>query len=275
MQRLGKLYVLLLLTITVQAQEEDYSGYCKDLSQIVEAEQHHHKQIINFRTNELTQNYDLKYHRLEWEVDPAENYIKGKVTTYFVPKNRNFQQINFDLSAVLSVNEVRYQGNLISFNLSGNNNLEINLPQIIPVGRLDSLTIDYEGAPPTTGFGSFITSTHSGTPIMWTLSEPYGAKDWWPCKQDLSDKIDSIDVIVRTPKAYRVASNGLLVEENLVGKDKIYHWKHRHPIPTYLIAIAVTNYEVYSDFVPSGNGNSIEVLNYVYPENLNSAQKSN
>ena len=32
---------------------------------------------------------------------------------------------------------------------------------------------------------------HGGTPIIYTLSEPFGASDWWPCKQDLKDKVDS------------------------------------------------------------------------------------
>ena len=31
---------------------------------------------------------------------------------------------------------------------------------------------------------------------MWTLSEPFGAMEWWPCKQDLNDKIASIDVFI-------------------------------------------------------------------------------
>jgi aminopeptidase N len=140
------------------------------------------------------------------------------------------------------------------------------------MGDLDSISIAYEGVPTPSGFTSFATSTHNGTPAMWTLSEPYGAKDWWPCKQDLVDKIDSIDVFVRTPQEYRVASNGLLVSETSVDTDKIYHWKHRYAIPAYLIAIAVTDYAVYSNFVPLDNGDAVEVLNYVYPENLENAQ---
>ena len=29
-------------------------------------------------------NFDVKYYRCEWEVDPAIRYIKGKITVYFV-----------------------------------------------------------------------------------------------------------------------------------------------------------------------------------------------
>ena len=30
-------------------------------------------------------------------------------------------------------------------------------------------------------------------PAIWTLSEPYGAKDWWPVKDTPADKADSAD----------------------------------------------------------------------------------
>ncbi|GJM35822.1 MAG: peptidase M1 [Saprospiraceae bacterium] len=245
---------------------------CKDLSEIVELERQHHEQILDFRTNELTVDYDLKYHRMEWEVDPNQYYIQGQVTTYFEPTVANFEQLNFDFSIAMTVNEVTYHGQTVNYSLTDDDNLQIYLPAPISAGQLDSITINYEGAPTATGFGSFRQGTHNNDPIIWTLSEPYGAKEWWPCKQDLNDKIDSIDVYVRTPQAYRVASNGSLKSETQVGNDKIYHWQHRYPIPAYLIAIAVTNYAVYSNFVPVENGDPIEVLNYVYPENLASAQ---
>ena len=263
---------VMLFGISVFSQEE-FDGICKDLSAIIEAEQHHHQQILEFRTNELTQNYDLKYHRMSWEVDPAVNYIKGEVTSFFTPKEDDFQQINFDFADNMTINAISYHGNPLTF-VQANDNLQINLPETIAANTLDSITISYEGAPNSSGFGSFERGTHNGTPVLWTLSEPYGAKVWWPCKQDLTDKIDSIDIFVRTPANYRVGSNGKLMSETEDGADMIYHWKHRYPIPAYLISLAVTNYAVFSDYVELEDGNSIEILNYVFPENLNAAQSS-
>ncbi|MFH1320399.1 MAG: M1 family aminopeptidase [Bacteroidota bacterium] len=242
-----------------------------DLCKIVEAEQKANSGKLTFMPSFFANDYDLKYHRLEWEIDPDINYIKGIITSYFKPKITGFGNIYFDLSLDLTVDSVKYHGSLSTFDHSNNDLLEITLPATIPVGTLDSISIYYQGVPPSSGFGSFIQTDHDGTPIIWTLSEPYGAKEWWPCKQDLVDKIDSIDVIVTTPQAYRVASNGLLVSENIVGPNKIYHWKHRYPIAAYLIAIAVTNYAYYSNYVSTGS-DSLEVLNYVFPEDLASAQ---
>jgi aminopeptidase N len=264
------LTLISMLFASLWSQED--SHICKDLSNLIEMERRHGEQTISFRSSAFTDNYDLKYHRLEWNINPLHYYISGTVTSYFEPRETGFQEINFDLSSVLEVNEVTWHGQNLSFVLHAEDRLQIFLPQTLPVGQLDSVTVTYEGAPPQTGFGSFSQSTHSGTPIIWTLSEPYGAKDWWPCKQDLNDKIDSIDVIVRTPSPNRVASNGVLIKEQEAGADKIYHWRHRYPIPAYLIAIGVTNYSVYSDFVPVDGQDPIEVLNYVYPEALQNVQ---
>jgi aminopeptidase N len=170
----------------------------------------------------------------------------------------------------MTIVEVRYGSELLNAQ-QADDNLKINLPEIVPIGQLDSISVKYQGAPNSTGFGSFTQGTHNGVPILWTLSEPYGAKVWWPCKQDLTDKIDSVDIIVKTPDAYRVGSNGKLISETPEGDLMVYHWKHRYPITAYLVAIAVTNYEVFSDFVEIDNG-AIEVLNYVFPEDLSQAE---
>jgi len=215
-------------------------------------------------------NIDVFYHRLEWQIDPAVYYIKGTVTTYFHAK-QNLNQLEFDLSDSLIVDSVIYHTVSIGFTQVPGDVLQINLPANIPSGNQDSLTVCYQGIPPSSGFGSFIQTTHDSVPVIWTLSEPYGAKDWWPCKQNLNDKIDSIDMFVTCPSAYRAAGNGLLVGEKSMGGLKVYHWKHRHPIAAYLIATALTNYEVYTDTVPLSTGN-LNMLNYVYPETKASAQ---
>jgi aminopeptidase N len=215
-------------------------------------------------------NYNLSYQRMYWEIDPAINYIKGYVSSHFQP-SAAMNQIEFDMSNQLTVDSIVYHNTHLGFTQIAGDILQINFPTA--VSQLDSLCIYYQGVPGFTGFGSFVQSTHDTVPIIWTLSEPYGAKDWWPCKQNLQDKVDSIDVIIRCPQGNRAASNGILVSETVAGSDKIFHWKHRYPIATYLICLAVTNYSVYSDFVPFG-GDTVEVLNYVYPEDLALAQSS-
>ncbi len=217
-------------------------------------------------------NYDIKYHRCIWEIDPAISYIKGNITSYFKPLVTGFNQMEFDFTNILSIDSVKYHGSSIVYSQAGADILQINIPSIIPINTLDSITVFYQGIPPNADTASFYRSTHNGMPIIWTLSEPFGAKDWWPCKQSLTDKIDSLDIIVTVPNQNKVAGNGALLSEIASGSNTIVHWKTTYPIASYLVGIAVTNYSVYSDFVRLQNSDSLEVLNYVYPEELVTAQ---
>ncbi len=210
------------------------------------------------------QNIDITYTRMHWTIDPSVTFISGVVTPYFKTLE-SLYQINLEKDTNLIVDSIIYHGQSISFADSADYLMNIYFPGLIANNTMDSVSIYYHGVPSSSGFGSFVKSTHNGVPIIWTLSEPYGAREWWPCKNDLSDKIDSIDVIVTCPKGNRAASNGLLVNETHTALTSTYHWKHRHPIATYLVAFAVTNYAVYSDFAALASG-TVEVLNYVFPE---------
>ena len=48
----------------------------------------------------------------------------------------------------------------------------------------------------------------------------YGARDWWPCKDDPSDKADSLDIVIIVPDNQTAVSNGVLVEEIELGDGR-------------------------------------------------------
>ncbi len=224
-----------------------------------------------FNQHETYKSYDLIYQELNWEIDPSVKYISGKVTSYVKSLAEGLNETQFDLHNALQVDSIKKMDINLGFTHI-DNTIGVQLEEPLPIGEIDTITIFYQGIPVETGFGSFVQSTHNNVPIIWTLSEPYGAMEWWPCKQSLSDKVDSIDVVVTCPELYRAASNGILVSEHVQDGKRTIHWKHRFPIATYLVAISVTNYVDYSDYVVLGNGDSIEILNYVYPEDLQEAQ---
>ena len=188
-------------------------------------------------------------------------------------------QVTFDLADNMIVSQVIQNGNTLTFVQNTNDELVITLSSTLLQNNTGIVEITYSGTPQSSGFDSFEASTHSGAPILWTLSEPYGAKDWWPCKQDLNDKIDSIDIHITTPsfnsqnEEYVAVSNGLEQSQVINGAIKTTHFKHDFPIPAYLVAIAATNYEVYTHEVDN-NGNPFDIVNYVYPESLATAQAS-
>ncbi|HPS13473.1 MAG TPA: M1 family aminopeptidase, partial [Prolixibacteraceae bacterium] len=261
--------LIVLQSITAQAQWERIVSEKKYLYERPD----HLFQRSSFTEDETYREWDLTYNRLELKVDPAKWHIEGRVTFVLTSQKDNLNSMTIDLDSSLTVSSVTSGRNPLRYQHSGDN-VFINLSNPINKNEVDSFTISYSGAPTTTGQGSFIQSYHNTNPVIFTLSEPTGAKEWWPCKESLSDKIDSIDILVETPSNYLTASNGILVSNNISGTKRVCHWKHRHPIANYLVFFSSTNYDVYTEWATLNDGTKIKVLNYVYPETLEEA-KSN
>lgn len=223
---------------------------------------------LAFVPNPNTYNYDVTYQKLEIQIDPSQYYINGAVTTQFVAQE-DMQTIVFDLSHQLQVTAVWQENQLLSYT-QGNNELRIDLSELVLTGAMGEVKVNYEGVPPTDN-EAFVQSYHNNSPIVWTLSEPFGAKDWWPCKQSLNDKVDSIDIYLKTPQAMVAVANGMEQSQTTDGNGwKTTHFKHQYPIPAYLVAIAVTNYEVFEQTAGTAPY-TFPIINYLYPENYQSA----
>ena len=282
MNQMKKYYLLLLLVSISSA----FAQAGKELEEIANSEMKSAFKKMNLLTNPDTYNYDVTYEKLELSFDldnfvvdaNDENrlFINGIVTTNFkIVSNTN--TITFDLTTdnsqpdfSLNVNSVTYLGNPLPFVHDSNNELVITFPSNLAVGSVHSIIINYSGYPSGTGFGSFVADYHDGVPVMWTLSEPFGAKDWWPCKQDLNDKVDNgIDVYITTASQYNSVSNGLQQSKTDNGNGtSTTHYHHGHPIPAYLIAIACTNYQTYTQQGGLGTAELpyFPIINYMYPE---------
>ncbi len=226
-----------------------------------------------------TGNYDVKFHRLSLYPSLTSRNLKGEVVTYFEPV-QDLTSLSFDFNDQMLVDSVVWHDQNLNFTLA-NNQLTIDFPQTLLSQVLDSVKIVYNGDVPNTGMDSYTVSSHNNIPVVWTLSEPYGAKDWWPCKQDLTDKADSIEVKIIYPKAYDnndmiAVSNGLISDDQIITDDntgtqlRVTTWKHRYPITAYLVAFAVTNYSKFTN--EAGIFKSFPIDNYVFPENLSQAQ---
>ena len=259
---------LYLLLVFISCTSLLAQTFDRDFEDLVQAEKKSASKRMTLVTNPNTYNYDVTYHRLRLNVNPAQQFISGEVTTKYIAKE-DISTVTFDLSDALEVSTVKQRGVNLTFTRSGNNELTVNLPVVQNTNVLDSLSINYSGVPTSSGFGAFSVDTHNGTPVLWTLSEPFGAMEWWPCKQDLNDKINNIDVYITAPSANVSVSNGL--EQSKINNNdgtSTTHFKHNYPIPAYLIAIAVTNYQVYNQQGGLGTAESpfFPIINYMYPE---------
>lgn len=200
-------------------------------------------------------NIDVKHHKIYWRINPdSAKYIRGTVTTHFVTKAPNVNTITFDLNKTSFNNTglvIKYHGNTItkSFPSSGNVNvLTINLPTPLPLNTLDSVSISYKGVPPSASGQAFgyQKANLSGNKYIYTLSESYEDRDWWPCKADMQDKIESMDITVSTPAGYSVATQGKLFSTVTSGTNQIYTYKHRYPVASYLVSVCVAKFQEFN-----------------------------
>ena len=255
-----------LLSVFSFAQTEN-----AEFERMIESEMKSASNLQTMAVNPNTQNYNITYHELRFTVDPANYFISGVVTTTFTALS-NMTTVTFDLTNELTVSSVTLAGSPLVFAQNANEELVITLPSVLNTGNNATVVITYSGAP-ASGEAAFTATTHSGTPVIYTLSEPFGARDWWPCKQDLNDKVESVDIYITAPSTYTSVANGIEVSQVVNGGNKTTHFHHNYPIPAYLIAIAVTNYQVFTQTAGT-IPNDFPIVNYIYPENYTSAVTS-
>lgn len=217
-------------------------------------------------------NIDVSYYKLDLHIDHSIEWIKGAVRVTAESKIAGLDKIFLDLLSNMIVDSIKSNGNKLNFTHSVSENvLNISLDSTYASSETFSVDVYYQGKPKVTDFGSFQFGTYDENPVIWTISEPYGAKNWWPCKDTPSDKADSSDVSITCSSKLIPVSNGTLVEiiENNDGTHT-YKWKNHYPIAHYLISIAVSNYVEYTQYFNYSDTDSMPVVNYLYPADYDS-----
>jgi len=226
-------------------------------------------QAQNSTLNQNQEKIDIKFYELNLDIDFNSSRIHGSVTVNGVIGNIYPDFIELDLYDNMTVDSI-LQNNIPILYLHENDMLKIPLSDItLDDENLFSLTIFYQGTPDHCGAGGFKFDEHQNIGHVWTLSEAYCARSWWPCKDDPSDKADSVNIIISVPlePAYIVASNGLLSSTTINNNKKTYFWKERYPITTYLVSLAIYPYTKWVDqYVSPISSDTMLIEHYVFPD---------
>ena len=143
-----------------------------------------------------------------------------------------------------------------------NDMLSVVLDRVYVQDEQFNIVIAYNGRPQY----SFYFDRYGQNPMIFTLSEPFGARAWWPCKDIPSDKADSVDIQATVPNNLIVASNGLLRETIPDSNKTTYWWHEQYPIVTYLVSLAIHPYEVYyDDYLYNNNADTMKIHFYTFP----------
>ncbi len=232
----------------------------------------HRRLMEPAKVSTAQENYDVSYYRIELAIDTTEKQISGVVTMTAKARVDSFAVVELDLDSNMTVDSV---GGDVSGYTHIESLLQIDLTQPRQCDSSFTVQVAYHGQPASGGFGAFGFNYHGDPPIpvIWSLSEPYFARAWWPCKDTPSDKADSVDIIVTVPTDLIVASNGSLVSTEANGDGThTFHWHESYPITTYLVSLAITNYEIFSDWFHDNSGDSMIVSLYAYPGTLETPQ---
>lgn len=216
--------------------------------------------------------FDVIYWELDIDVTDIDNEIvTGVVTMTSEAVVDGLTEVDYDYHRDMFVDSVKMGGQDAAYT-HANDLITITLDQTYNSGEEFTTIVYYHGHPPGGGFGSFNWEYHDGHPIISSLSEPEGAREWWPCKDMPHDKADSADVKITCRDDLVGTSNGVLVS-NVDNGDgtRTFHWHSSYPITTYLISIAVSNYLEFTDWYHYSANDSMPVTNYVYPEHYDEA----
>ncbi len=217
-------------------------------------------------------NIDVTSYVLDLTVHTNPPLLTGHVTVRALSLRDSLRAITLDLSGTMHVDSIRAGTSLLPF-VQYPLGVSITLDRPYALHEQLAVQVSYQGIPDPAGFGSFQFSAQNGVPWVWSLSEPYGARDWWPCKDNTIDKADSVDILITCPAGLKAGSNGrlLAVIDNGDG-TQTYHWAERYPIAAYLVSLAVTNFVEFTDWFHYSPTDSMPVLNYVLPQSLAAAR---
>ncbi len=252
----------------------------------------HRTLVSDSRHQRLMNRYDMQWLRIDIALERTTNQIGAGTHALTRARNRSLtaplDTIGFELNLGISIDSlfvdgVRVPTGRIERVLSGD--VRARPSQPVPAGAGFEYVVWYHGTPrPTSGsfFGQGLTSGADltyGNPTTWTLSEPFAASDWYPCKQVLSDKLDSVAINVTTDASNRAGSNGVLRRTVLLpnGKKR-YEWASRYPIDYYLPSVTVSDFQEYVKYAKPANlpspADSIPIISYLYanPQTLPDAQ---
>jgi hypothetical protein len=174
---------------------------------------------------------------------------------------------SIELSNKLQVDSAFINGVKYIYN-HASNNISISLATALPQGSIFHFRLYYH-TPPTYSssyYSSTVNPNYGNFHVTQTLSEPYFAHEFMPCKQELEDKADSVHIFITTDSSLSVAGPGLLTKVSLPGGKVRHEWRTYQKTAFYLIFFAVSDYKDYRIYAKPANlpGDSILIQNFVF-----------
>ena len=220
---------------------------------------------------------DVLHNKVQLEAFPGPQSITGTSTITVKSLVDGLSTFTFVLNTTFTVGQVLVNGTPVAAPVTtGTWAKQVTLDRVYNTGETFSVTIPYSGsAHSSLGFGSVFWDTQGGQPVISTLSQPYYAATWWPCKDgDIGAPGDNIDkatweIEITHDSALTGVSNGLLQSITPLGNGKsVTRWVSNYPMSTYLACFSLAQYTNWNQTytAPGINGGTVSfpLRFYVY-----------
>ena len=212
--------------------------------------------------------FDVLHYELDIAFREIPTTVGGIVRVTLRSLAAGLSTIHIDADDCLLISQVSEVGGSALGWSRSSDIVTISLSPALAEGEEIEIEIGYEGDPTlAVNDGLFFTS-YDGSSVIYSLSEPWSARTWWPCKDYPDDKA-TFEIYLSVPELLFAASNGTYLgydEEMQWGRAyRRYHWVESYPMPTYLASIAASNYIQLDDEYVYAPGETMQVVHYVYP----------
>jgi len=137
---------------------------------------------------------------------------------------------------------------------------KITIKKKLKKGTKHTLSFNYSAKPKQTLY--FIDeSENSSFKQIWTQGQGKYTSHWLPSFDDMNEKVE-FDVTISFDKNYEVIANGRLTNKQITESNAKWHFDMEKPMSSYLLALAIGNYE--KKELRSNSGIPIKL--YYYPE---------
>jgi aminopeptidase N len=214
--------------------------------------------------------YDVTSYDLAIALEKPDGPIDARATVR-ARSTQALSRYDLDLHG-LEVRAIEVDGAPAAFAREGDE-LVITPARPIADGADFLTTVRYGGTPEGVVEPSFPFKMKVGWVVeggeVYVLSEPTGAKSFFPCNDHPRDKA-LYTIRITVPKPLRAVSNGTLAETLDGGDRRTFVYRPRDPIATYLVTIAIAEFE--ETDLPGPDGLSIH--NYFAPKTTDRARRS-
>jgi hypothetical protein len=211
-------------------------------------------------------NYDVGLYDVFMRINDTTEIIYGRVKMIAKAAEDNVSQVQIDFYGNMAVDSITWPGGTRTFTRLSNV-VTVDLDHAHNTGEEFEVTMYYHGHPTEDGFQAFAFDTRVSGKVITSLSEPYFARTWWPCKDRMDDKADSFNIAVQVDSAFYVGSNGTLDSTILSTNTRTYYWRVRYPMATYLFSVSCSKYTVWYDkYVYNGGLDTMPIIHATYPD---------